>query len=72
MLLFAIYAVRLNIEQTRITEVMWQELVASQSVEYSPTEASLNQLIETLATVRCTYYCKRSQVSRLTLLQSSS
>ena len=55
MLLLEIYAVRLNIEQPWVDGVKWQELVTSQLIEYCPTEASLNQVIEMIATKNNAY-----------------
>ncbi len=55
MLIYAIYAVRLNVEKTRITEVMWQELQATQSFAYNPEQISLNQVVEALSTENKVY-----------------
>lgn len=49
MLIFGVFAVRLNIDQTRITEVLWQE-IGTNSIDYNPTVAGLPQVNEVLAT----------------------
>ena len=50
MLIFGVFAVRLNIDQTRITGVLWQEIGGINSIEYNPTLADLPQINEVLAT----------------------
>lgn len=48
MLIYAVSAVRLNRDQTRITDVLWQQLGGSHPIDYQPTEAPVIEVVEVL------------------------
>lgn len=50
MLIYAISAVRLNRDQTRITEVLWQQLGGTHPIEYIPVKTSVVEVVEVLTT----------------------
>ncbi len=50
MLIYAVSAVRLNNDRTRITNVLWQQLGGTHPIEYVPAESSVTEVVEVLTT----------------------
>lgn len=48
MSIYAVSAVRLNADHTRITHVMWEHLGGTQPMEYIPTEAPVIDVVDAL------------------------
>ena len=62
MLIYAISAVRLNRDHTRISEVLWQQLGGSQPIEYSPVIAAVVEVVEVLTAGNKVFLIRQDEV----------